>query len=102
MFTLKIHTVEFPEALQTTVLSAPSSSSTTANDLKPVELKGVAHLFRQLPTTAATAALSTVANIATRTKLIFIVAVPNYLSTDDFLLFCGNQLPHFQEILFLR
>ncbi|KAL0454367.1 UNVERIFIED_CONTAM: BRAP2 RING ZnF UBP domain-containing protein 1 [Sesamum latifolium] len=61
---------------------------------------GVAHLFRQLPSASVPAV--TVANISARTTLVFVVAVPNYLSSDDFLLFCGNHVPHFEEILFLR
>ncbi|CAL5321160.1 unnamed protein product [Camellia sinensis] len=35
------------------------------------------------------------------TKL-FVVAVPNYLSPDDFLLFFGSHLDHFSELCFLR
>ncbi|KAL9141363.1 hypothetical protein ABFS82_14G097800 [Erythranthe guttata] len=103
MFTLKIHTVDFPQPLHTTFTSTTSAASAAAaadNNLKPAELMGVAHLFRQLP--SATTPAITVANITARTTLLFVVAVPNYLTSDDFLLFCGNHVPHFVEILFLR
>ncbi|KAI3448247.1 hypothetical protein Pfo_004912 [Paulownia fortunei] len=101
MFALKIHTVDFPQPLHTTFTSATSTAAANSNNyLKPAELMGVAHLFRQLPS-ASTPAV-TVANISARTTLVFVVAVPNYLSSNDFLLFCGNHVPHFEEILFLR
>ncbi|KAG8364146.1 hypothetical protein BUALT_Bualt19G0096500 [Buddleja alternifolia] len=95
MFTLKIHSVNFPQPLHTAVTSAAAANR--KNDLKPVELMGVAHLFRQLPSAAVI-----IANITARTTLLFVVAVPNYMSSDDFLLFCENHLPHFEEIMFLR
>ncbi|KAK4405118.1 Bifunctional riboflavin biosynthesis protein RIBA 1, chloroplastic [Sesamum angolense] len=100
MFTLKIHTVDFPEPLHTTLTSTASAAPNANTNLKPAQLMGVAHLFRQLPSASVPAV--TVANISARTTLVFVVAVPNYLSSDDFLLFCGNHVPHFEEILFLR
>lgn len=100
MFTLKIHTVDFPQPLHTTFTSTTSAAAYPNNNLKPAQLMGVAHLFRQLP--SATTPAITVASISARTTLVFVVAVPNYLSSDDFLLFCGNHVPHFEEILFLR
>ncbi|KAL0287432.1 UNVERIFIED_CONTAM: Bifunctional riboflavin biosynthesis protein RIBA 1, chloroplastic [Sesamum angustifolium] len=100
MFTLKIHTVDFPEPLHTTLTSTASATPNANTNLKPAQLMGVAHLFRQLP--SASVPTVTVANISARTTLVFVVAVPNYLSSDDFLLFCGNHVPHFEEILFLR
>ncbi|KAK4424318.1 BRAP2 RING ZnF UBP domain-containing protein 1 [Sesamum alatum] len=102
MFTLKIHTVDFPQPLHTTLTSSASAAAAPNGNtnLKPAELMGVAHLFRQLPSASGPAV--TVANISARTTLVFVVAVPNYLSSDDFLLFCGNHVPHFEEILFLR
>ncbi|XP_073287080.1 uncharacterized protein [Primulina huaijiensis] len=54
---------------------------------------GMAHVFRQLPMTAPAAVLSTVANVSIRTTLVFVVAVPNYMSADDFLIFCGPHPP---------
>ncbi|KAK4491201.1 hypothetical protein RD792_001933 [Penstemon davidsonii] len=97
MFTLKIHTVDFPQPLHTS-----ANNNNNNNNLRPAQLMGVAHLFRKLPRTPAAAAVSTVANISTRTTLVFVVAVPNYMSSDDFLIFCGTEVPHFQDILFLR
>ncbi|XP_041994867.1 BRAP2 RING ZnF UBP domain-containing protein 1-like [Salvia splendens] len=96
MFTLKIHTVDFPQPLHTALTSAAHLN----DDLRPAQLMGVPHLFRQLP--SGSAPPITIANVSARTTLVFVVAVPNYLSVDDFLLFCGKEVPHFKEILFLR
>ncbi|KAL3654641.1 hypothetical protein CASFOL_001626 [Castilleja foliolosa] len=104
MFTLKIHTVDYPQPLHTTFTPTTSGGSAAGpnsnNNQKPVELMGVAHLFRQLP--SANQPAVTVANISARTTLIFVVAVPNYLSENDFLIFCGNHVSYFEEIIFLK
>lgn len=102
MFTLRIHTIDFPQQLNTTVTFAADNAIDGDDDVKPAELMGVAHLFRQLPMTASAAVFSTVANIGIRTTLVFVVAVPNYMATDDFLIFCGPHLSSFTDILFLR
>ncbi|KAL3636664.1 hypothetical protein CASFOL_018963 [Castilleja foliolosa] len=104
MFTLKIHTVDYPQPLHTTCTPTTSGGSAAGpnsnNNQKPVELMGVAHLFRQLP--SANQPAVTVTNISARTTLIFVVAVPNYLSENDFLIFCGNHVSYFEEIIFLK
>lgn len=113
MFTLKIHSVDFPQRLPITVASVVRGSNPKSGVIKdenaalsPTELRGIAHLFRQLPpsnSSAATTILSTtILNPSARTTLLFIVAVPNYMSSDDFILFCGPDVNYFQEILFLR
>ncbi|CAI9782461.1 unnamed protein product [Fraxinus pennsylvanica] len=99
MFTLKIHTVDFPQPLYTTVASSTSSAAESPNNLKPAELRGVAHLFRELSHNPTGNIL---ANPNARSTLLFVVAVPNYLSPDDFLLFCASELLKFTEILFIR
>ncbi|GFP87055.1 brca1-associated protein [Phtheirospermum japonicum] len=99
MFTLKIHTVDYPQPLHTT-FTPTTSGGANSNNRKPVELMGVAHLFRQLP--SATHPAVTVASISARTTLVFVVAVPNYLSENDFLVFCGNHVSYFEEIIFLK
>lgn len=107
MFSLQIHSVDFPQRLPTTVNTAihhgpnPSSNDNNWNSLNPTELRGIVHLFRQLPPSSSSAT-TTISNPTARSTLLFIVAVPNYLSSDDFLLFCGQNLYLFQEILFLR
>ncbi|KAL2479624.1 zinc finger (ubiquitin-hydrolase) domain-containing protein [Abeliophyllum distichum] len=93
MHALRIHT-DFPQPLHTTF-----ASSDNPNNLKPAELRGVAHLFRELSHTPTG---NTLSNPSARTTLLFVVAVPNYFSPDDFLLFCVSYLPNFTEVLFIR
>ncbi|EPS71305.1 hypothetical protein M569_03451, partial [Genlisea aurea] len=69
-------------------------------NLKPAELMGATHLFRQLPSGIAPPV--TIANVNARTTLLFVVAVPNYVSSDDFLVFCESYLGSFTDVLFLR
>ncbi|KAL4556000.1 hypothetical protein LXL04_038635 [Taraxacum kok-saghyz] len=37
-----------------------------------------------------------------RTTLVFIVAVPNYLSTEEFIAFCGSHVEYFSDLCFIR
>nr|GEW41783.1 BRCA1-associated protein [Tanacetum cinerariifolium] len=96
MFTLKIHTVDQQPSWKKKVLN-------------PREIKGVVHLFRNLPLTTSSSSTSSVVNpvmtlwnVATRTTIVFIVAVPNYLSYDDFLVFCGRHVDEFHDLSFIR
>lgn len=89
MFTVKIHTVDTPQPLYATTASSPN--------LNTMELKGIVHLFRNLPTI-----VTSLSNPASRTTLLFVAAVPNYLSSDEFLLFCGSEIDYFSQLLFLR
>ncbi|XP_051132373.1 BRAP2 RING ZnF UBP domain-containing protein 1 [Andrographis paniculata] len=95
MFTLKIHTVDSPQPVHIAAADVKASGN-----LKLSQLMGVAHLFRQLPSAAGPPI--TIANISARTTLLFVVAVPNYVSSDDFLSFCGSHVLHFVDVLFLR
>ncbi|CAI9758942.1 unnamed protein product [Fraxinus pennsylvanica] len=95
MVTLKIHTVDFPQPLQTT---GASGAPKNPNNLKPEELRGVIHVFWKLSHTSTGISL---ANPSARSTVLYVVAVPNYLFPDDFLLFCeSSYLPHFLKILF--
>ncbi|KAL6560727.1 hypothetical protein OROGR_004286 [Orobanche gracilis] len=103
MFSLKIHTIDFSQPIHATftpTTSDGSASAKTNNNLKPVELKGAAHLFRQLPSFTHPAV--NVASISAHTTIVFVVAVPNYLSENDFLVFCGNHVRYFEEVIFLK
>ncbi|KAL4569367.1 hypothetical protein LXL04_025003 [Taraxacum kok-saghyz] len=44
----------------------------------------------------------TLFNVTTRTTLVFIVAVPNYLSTEEFIAFCGSHVEYFSDLCFIR
>ncbi|CAL5354433.1 unnamed protein product [Camellia sinensis] len=71
-----------------------SSAAKPSNHLSITELNGIVHLIRCQSPSSTTSLTSPSAQ---STKL-FVVAVPNYLSPDDFLLFCGSHLDHFSEL----
>lgn len=108
MFTLQIHTVDSPQPFPTTIATTSSAAhgpnpnsniiSSSSGSLNLSELRGIAHLFRHLPSSTST----TIANPISRTTTVFIVAAPNYLSPDDFLLFCGTHLADFSDVMFLK
>ncbi|KAK4713075.1 hypothetical protein R3W88_018982 [Solanum pinnatisectum] len=107
MFTLQIHTVDSPQPLPTTIATTSSAAhgpnpnsdlSSSSGSLHLSELRGIAHLFRHPPSSTST----TISNPISRTTTLFIVAAPNYLSPDDFLLFCGTHLADFTHVMFLK
>ncbi|CAI9100833.1 OLC1v1038015C2 [Oldenlandia corymbosa var. corymbosa] len=110
MFTLRIHSVDSPQRLPITVTYAavagglkPSNSGSKDDiSLSATEVRGIPHLFRLLPPSTPPCAATGISNPSLRSTHLFIVAVPNYMSVDDFILFCGNEVNHFQEIRFLR
>ncbi|KAI4344157.1 hypothetical protein L6164_011421 [Bauhinia variegata] len=59
------------------------------------ERRGVLHLFRNI-------SHSSLPNPNSRSILIFIVAIPNYPSFDDFIRFFGSSIGHVSELLFIR
>ncbi|CAN4113024.1 unnamed protein product [Withania somnifera] len=110
MFTLQIHTVDSPQPLPTTTTTIATTSSAahgpnpnnninSNSNLNLSELRGIAHLFRHLPSSTSTA---TISNPISRTNTVFIVDVPSYLSSDDFLTFCGTHLADFSHVMFLK
>ncbi|GMP54234.1 hypothetical protein CsSME_00019462 [Camellia sinensis var. sinensis] len=80
--------------------SANSSSSATkpSNHLSITKLNGVVHLFCSQSPSSTTSLTSS----SSRSTKLFVVDVPNYLSSDDFLLLCGSHLDYFSELYFLR
>ncbi|KAG5559460.1 hypothetical protein RHGRI_009110 [Rhododendron griersonianum] len=104
MYVLQIHTVDdFPNPFAATSSAAPGRKPSATNNnnnnnfADVTELKGVVHLFRNL--SPATASLT---SPSSRSTTLFVAAVPNYLSPEDFLLFCGSHLDHFSQLCFLR
>ncbi|XP_028123734.1 uncharacterized protein LOC114320854 [Camellia sinensis] len=93
MFILQIHSIDTRRPFSSTATTS-SSAAKPSNHLSITELNGVIHLFRSQSPSSTTSLTSPSAQ---STKL-FVVAVPNYLSPDDFLLFCGSHLDHFSEL----
>ena len=87
--TLKLEATEFTSATATTTPSNPNPNP------KFRERIGEAHLFRST-------SHSSLPNPSSRSTFLFIVAVPNYLSFDDFIRFCESRIDHVSELLFIR
>ncbi|XP_071724198.1 BRAP2 RING ZnF UBP domain-containing protein 1 [Rutidosis leptorrhynchoides] len=120
MFTLRVHTVDTSQppyatplddgaATSTAKPAVPGSTSNPKSKKKlsnPIEIKGVVHLFRNLPFTSSssttTPPIMTLWNVATRTTVVFIAAVPNYLSHEEFIAFCGTHVDEFTDLCFFR
>lgn len=118
MFTIRIHTVDTSQPPFATplggggaatsgtksTLAGGSNPKSKENLFVPLEVKGVAHLFRNLPNLSSTSSnvTMTLFNITTRTTLVFIVAVPNYLSPEEFIDFCGSHVDYFSDLCFIR
>ncbi|KAF3669404.1 putative topless-related protein 4-like [Capsicum annuum] len=109
MFTLQIHIVDSPQPLLTTTIATtsfaahgpnPNNNLISGNDSQNLlELRGIAHLFRHL---LSSSYATTIANPIFRTTTVFIVAAPNYLYPNEFLLFCGADLVDFSHVMFLK
>ncbi|XP_057537540.1 BRAP2 RING ZnF UBP domain-containing protein 1 [Amaranthus tricolor] len=89
MFSIRIHSVDTDHPL---FRSLPSNSNPDPNP-KIVERRGIIHLFRTLEGHSSSSNLS---------NLLFIVAVPNYFSSDDLLRFFGPQIADFTELHIIR
>ncbi|XP_010687940.2 BRAP2 RING ZnF UBP domain-containing protein 1 isoform X2 [Beta vulgaris subsp. vulgaris] len=95
MFTIRIHSVDTDHPL---FLSFPSNSNPNPNP-QFVERRGIIHLFRTLVNNPSTSDSST---STTRSTLLFIVAVPNYFSSDDLLRFFGSHIADISEFFIIR
>ncbi|XP_022999396.1 BRCA1-associated protein [Cucurbita maxima] len=104
MFFLQVHSVDTDQPL--TVGISPEQSSTTSTvsqrnstasyvHTKFSERRGIIHLFRSI-------SHSSLPNPSSQSTILFVVAVPNYLSYDDFINFCGSRINHVSELLFIR
>ncbi|KAG7030373.1 BRCA1-associated protein, partial [Cucurbita argyrosperma subsp. argyrosperma] len=104
MFFVQVHSVDTDQPL--TVGISPEQSSTTSTvsqrnstasyvHTKFSERRGIIHLFRSI-------SHSSLPNPSSQSTILFVVAVPNYLSYDDFINFCGSRINHVSELLFIR
>ncbi|KAF5459182.1 hypothetical protein F2P56_023160 [Juglans regia] len=97
MFFLRVHSVDTEQPLTFEVAEFISTTTASVPNPNPkfTERRGVAHLFRST-------SHSSLPNPSSRSTLLFIVAVPNYLSFDDLIRFCGSHIDHVSELLFIR
>ncbi|KAK7330081.1 hypothetical protein VNO77_24267 [Canavalia gladiata] len=91
MFLLRVHSVDADHPLdpQTIFFAVESESESESKNPKLSERRGALHLFRS-------------ASPSSPSSLLFILAVPNYLSFDDFIRFCGPHLHSLDHLLFIR
>ncbi|XP_027330148.1 BRCA1-associated protein isoform X1 [Abrus precatorius] len=96
MFFLRVHSVDADHPLHSqtifSVLQSQSKSQSRSQSPNPKlsERRGALHLFRSP------------SHSSVPSSLLFILAVPNYLSFDDFLRFCGPHLDPLHHLLFIR
>ncbi|XP_011017800.1 PREDICTED: BRCA1-associated protein [Populus euphratica] len=101
MFSLRVHSVDSNHPLtleETTFISAAATTSTTAATTKFYERRGISHLYRN----ALQKSSLPNPNPNSRSTSLFVVAVPNYFSEDDFIRFCGSHIDHVHALLFIR
>ncbi|KAL9260032.1 BRAP2 RING ZnF UBP domain-containing protein [Drosera capensis] len=89
MFTIQIHSVDDKHLL---TLSSTSSSTLSSSFQNPnlTERRGVIHLFRPISRGTVPALNLTFGTMA-RSTVLFIVAVPNYFSTEELTRWFGNR-----------
>ncbi|XP_050369615.1 BRAP2 RING ZnF UBP domain-containing protein 1 [Argentina anserina] len=103
MFFLRVHSVDTNHAVSledaefTTISAARSATAAAQSNPRFSERRGIAHLFR---TRKGSSSLPS--HGAAESTLLFVVAVPNYLSFNDFIRFCESRLDHVAELVFLR
>lgn len=97
MFILRVHSVDtnHPLTLEETAFSPVSSATQSNPNPKYLERRGIVHLY-------LSATQSSLPSPNSRSTSVFVVAVPNYLSADDFIRFCGPYVDHVHELLFIR
>ncbi|KAF5749628.1 BRCA1-associated protein-like [Tripterygium wilfordii] len=89
MFILKVHSVDTNKPLFFDL------SKRSNPNPKFSERRGVLHLYGSTSQTSLPSPSS-------RSTLLFVIAVPNYLSTDDFIRFCGSFIDHVIGLVFIR
>ncbi|KAM6580109.1 hypothetical protein CsatA_003883 [Cannabis sativa] len=111
MFSVRVHSVDagHPLSFEDLEFSQVYTSPHTTNTIntkksqsnpntavsKYSERRGVTHLFRSI-------AHSSLPNPSSKSTTIFVIAVPNYFSFEDFIRFCGSRIDHITELVFIR
>ncbi|XP_010533139.1 PREDICTED: BRCA1-associated protein-like isoform X2 [Tarenaya hassleriana] len=103
MFILRVHSVdaERPASVEDDIsgfISVSRRAQSAGNPkLTPKlnERRGVVHLYRN-------SSRSALPNPNSRSSSLFVLAVPNYFSTSDFVRFCDSHIDNVSEFLFFR
>ncbi|KAF8393180.1 hypothetical protein HHK36_021421 [Tetracentron sinense] len=102
MFSLRVHSVDSNHPLTRSIGEESDFATDSASaNLNPnfQERRGIVHLFRSV--SRHPSSTSPNPNIQ-GTHLLFVLAVPNNLSSEDFIRFCGSYIDHVTEILIIR
>ncbi|KAL5547796.1 hypothetical protein UlMin_003027 [Ulmus minor] len=102
MFSIRVHSVDDDHPLTfenlefsktNTPTKKPSSNPNSGSKFR--ERRGITHLFRSFEHVS-------LPNPISRSTILFAIAVPNYLSFEDFLRFIEVRIDHIVELVFLR
>ncbi|KAL5698875.1 RING-type E3 ubiquitin transferase [Ranunculus cassubicifolius] len=97
MFSLRIHSISTNNLLTISIQSHSSNPNP-----KIQESRGVIHLYRNIIDTGHSSSANTSTSTSHESTLLFVVAVPSHISSDDFRRFCGSYMDHIEEILMIR
>ncbi|KAJ6296327.1 hypothetical protein OIU76_027096 [Salix suchowensis] len=100
MFRLRVHSVDtnHPLTLEETTFTSSATTSAKPSTTKFNERRGISHLYRK----ASQKSSLPNPNPNSRSTSLFVVAVPNYFSDEEFIRFCGSHIDHVHELLFIR
>ncbi|PON63186.1 43kDa postsynaptic protein [Parasponia andersonii] len=107
MFFVRVHSVDadHPLTFENLEFSMVTATATAAKKAQSnpdsgfgsrfSERRGITHLFRSI-------SHSSLPNPSSRSTVLFVIAVPNYFSFEDFIRFCGSRIDHVTELVFIR
>ncbi|XLR53741.1 hypothetical protein HN51_022016, partial [Arachis hypogaea] len=89
---LRVHSVDSEQPLDPESIFSENDEDSSP---KFRERRGVLHLFRS-------SSHSSIPSPSSRSSLVFILTVPNHISFDDLIRWCGPHLHHLHRLLFIR
>ncbi|GLT86171.1 hypothetical protein SLE2022_043280 [Rubroshorea leprosula] len=95
MFYLRVHSVDVNHPITIEDAEFFTNASPSNPNPKFSERRGAVYLYRST-------SQSSLPSPSSRSTSLFVVAVPNYLSTLDLIRFCGTHIDNITELLFLR
>ncbi|KAK6945127.1 BRCA1-associated 2 [Dillenia turbinata] len=100
MFTLRVHSVDAPQPIPDDGFATATATSTSNRSSDFLERKGVLHLYR--PIIDLSPSSSSPNPNPNRNPLLFVFAIPNYISSSDFIRFCEIDVVYISELVIIR
>ncbi|KAK6941681.1 Zinc finger, UBP-type [Dillenia turbinata] len=102
MFALRVHSVDAPQPVPDDGFTPITATTTATSNPSPnfLERKGVLHLYR--PIISLSPSSSSPNPNPNRNSLLFVVAIPNYVSSSDFIRFCEMDVAFISELVIIR